>query len=941
MRIESIRIRGFGCLVERVYNFPEDRAVLVLEDNESGKSTLAAAILAALCGFPKRKASGEKVKLRDVYEPWDSEIYALEMDISAGSKKLRIERDFAKDSFTVRERDTNKDISAQYNFDLTHSVLHLPREDFQRIAFISGKEVSSFTASDNLKSRLSSLVEGSSDGNGTDKAIAALENARYKLDGKSIQSGTAVTRISKEIEEKKTSLDRLDAALDSAGNEVRRLDAAQSRLEELAGIIKDLDCAYLAARLREAREQIKSVEANNSEAAKLKQELNELETYSAFPAERGSQLSRAATRIAERKQQLREREAELRSLQQEEDNLKLRLKETERFNGASDEDVISLGTSESAITESWTNLDRKREEIELEKRALKAEGIDLNSTLDERQKYQPLTDTEREFIRSYRESELHNTAEQHKIEVQSSQTLTGLQSIEQKRASLRRSGIALLSIGGIVALASVGLMILQIIKVPISVAITIAGALAVLAGAGKYMKASSIDADAKAKLEREREEVQSALQVLLSQRHEDQVKLNGIAKSLNIADSEKLVDAFRECERSLNRAKKLESLHSQLEQIEESNRATVERALRQLAGFGITCDPEDAATALKRAKDNLVKHLNDRKKLQDIEKQALNTARELEDLNTRLRDEEQVAISVLADAGVDKSIPLDEALKQFEALGKQYQRYREIKDVLLPAAQKHTASAETIDKLKTEEADLDSQLAGYAIPTNTKASSEIEAERQSARSEADRVINEIRELERSVGTCVENYRREYPQLQERLQDLERELKRVTNFERSVGLAACVMREVTQDTHRRWALALNEQASLILPHLNPDYDTLRFDDSLDFTLRHVSDSRIVEKCDVDTRLSTGAKDQVYLAVRLACCRELSFLGESIPIILDDPLMAADDGRFAEGLRYLVTELSKEHQVIILSCHKSRHDSLREYDWFSENAAVLEL
>jgi len=55
MRIESIDIRGFGCLSARRYEFPTGGLALVLEDNERGKSTLAAAFWPRFAGSPSAK----------------------------------------------------------------------------------------------------------------------------------------------------------------------------------------------------------------------------------------------------------------------------------------------------------------------------------------------------------------------------------------------------------------------------------------------------------------------------------------------------------------------------------------------------------------------------------------------------------------------------------------------------------------------------------------------------------------------------------------------------------------------------------------------------------------------------------------------------------------------------------------------------------------------
>ena len=65
-----------------------------------------------------------------------------------------------------------------------------------------------------------------------------------------------------------------------------------------------------------------------------------------------------------------------------------------------------------------------------------------------------------------------------------------------------------------------------------------------------------------------------------------------------------------------------------------------------------------------------------------------------------------------------------------------------------------------------------------------------------------------------------------------------------------------------------------------------------------------------------RLSTGTRDQMYLALRLALCKVM-FPG--MPIILDDPFMTFDEDRQARGME-LLERLGKERQIILLSSRR---------------------
>lgn len=67
----------------------------------------------------------------------------------------------------------------------------------------------------------------------------------------------------------------------------------------------------------------------------------------------------------------------------------------------------------------------------------------------------------------------------------------------------------------------------------------------------------------------------------------------------------------------------------------------------------------------------------------------------------------------------------------------------------------------------------------------------------------------------------------------------------------------------------------------------------------------------------TELSVGARDQLYLAARLALLDTITG-GNSIPLILDDPLIHFDSSR-RENTRNLLKEVSKKHQILIFSCH----------------------
>lgn len=67
------------------------------------------------------------------------------------------------------------------------------------------------------------------------------------------------------------------------------------------------------------------------------------------------------------------------------------------------------------------------------------------------------------------------------------------------------------------------------------------------------------------------------------------------------------------------------------------------------------------------------------------------------------------------------------------------------------------------------------------------------------------------------------------------------------------------------------------------------------------------------------LSTGAREQLYLAIRLAYVAEYCRRAEPLPIVMDDVLVNFDDSRAAAALQTLA-EFAEGQQVLFLSCHQ---------------------
>lgn len=130
------------------------------------------------------------------------------------------------------------------------------------------------------------------------------------------------------------------------------------------------------------------------------------------------------------------------------------------------------------------------------------------------------------------------------------------------------------------------------------------------------------------------------------------------------------------------------------------------------------------------------------------------------------------------------------------------------------------------------------------------------------------------------------------------------------------LALETIKDAGEEISHRITPRLSSRTAEIFSKLtSARYDAILLDRELNAAARVQGDS-----IPRDTAfLSTGAVDQLYLAVRLAIC-ELALPSEkSCPIILDDALVNFDDERCERALE-LLRELASHRQIVLFTCHR---------------------
>ena len=154
------------------------------------------------------------------------------------------------------------------------------------------------------------------------------------------------------------------------------------------------------------------------------------------------------------------------------------------------------------------------------------------------------------------------------------------------------------------------------------------------------------------------------------------------------------------------------------------------------------------------------------------------------------------------------------------------------------------------------------------------------------------------------------------------------------------VAFATIQETAVETHRRWAEWLNHRVVEILAGFGAQVEELRFGEDLDFSVK-VWNGQQLARGKAALQLSAGARDQLWLAIRLAIAEFLSRREDPMPLLVDDPFVSSDDARARAGLRLLIGGLPARHQVVLVTCHRQRFEHLAALDPDLYEARVLRL
>lgn len=946
--LRLISPHGFGCLKGPVdLSFAPDRLNLVLGENEAGKSTLMHALFYGLYGFSRSWLLGatrfrNKDEMISRYKPWNSTApLSLTLEVAAGGDIYRIERDFENGRVRIWNLVRGTDETERFQVgkgkdNVGAQLLGLEEPVFLNTVCVNQNRLQAFEEAGDAAAVISEIqraVEAGPGGMTVKEAVARIGEAQQKY------GVTGNTRAKNKIQLLENQRSELTAKLQALADLHQKAMADLSENERLARRIQALEAERQAvswqqrgAEHRELEIRLKSAREKLEKLARLQEEADTLAHRTGFFAHLKDpvrDLSRAAQEAGE---QIARHTARLEVLREE-------------FQGDSDTRTILLSQPPASLPEIREHLtrcrDKVREILRLETdlqgllRELSAGGLEVARFQKFSEALEALSSEDQAFLMGYPQAR----AEADQASREALQQLSRLEAtrIEQETAlrQKRRYGILGMAAGALFLLgalwvgtpmAQVGLILLGVLLLGVSAFKLTrrrdhAETDALIADRARAQ--SAMDA-----LEKRQAEARGRF-VLLRRYFLDPAEVTAGEAQAETEFLQALARFQKENTGEATRWQRLKGMREQ--QVSEAVALISECAWLPLpsAWSGEALPPWISALEVKLSMVATVMAVrSEEAALEAVMQKAQDSQKQLEALLL------QAGIPEVSEENGSRH-PLDIRLAMFQKACQEFERLNSLQDQL-KGLREGAESLESLrsaeDRLNQLEAELKERPEG--IPDSSAELSENACRERLAalQRELEMSREQYGKSEMSVVEAKEQVYTQRPRLEAELEEVSESIHRLEDFRDALSLAREVLTEIGSENHREWAPVLNRRTGEYLEALSGRYGQLRFGENLSFSLEDLRTGQWLDASQVLQQLSVGARDQIYLSVRLAVAR---YLGEkrpdhdSLPLLLDDPFVHWDDVRFREAMGFLLSpwgaqgETAVPPQMLLFSCHRQRH------------------
>ena len=939
MKLLRLRVDGFGPL-RGEWQFAHDKVNVVVDDNERGKSSLLAAVAAALYGLEDDKRSHRVMTPRERYRPWNGGAYRVELEFEAQGKRWRVQRDFERGTVSVfddagREA-TNDFLEGKDEYPVGRKLLGLDSAEFEKCALVRQGDLDQVVPGDERARRASTLrarLENAADTHIGDtnasEALRVLEEALRRYNAPELEfTGTldvAIERLEAKRSLIEADLKSLEHQVQAVEGPLEKLAALTGEEESLKDALRRLEAERHAGLAAEVRRQLDEHARQLEEVARLQSEADLLATAAQLPPNAEGDLRETVARYEEAQRNLETLETRRREeLDRDRATIENELIGLEAFREYEIADADRCVALAAELRRAALDDTHERHQVFLLRDELAAQGYEPERIQFLTARFGGLPEDSQRLLRKQSELNLAFQTEVAGLEQERTEATEMLRGVDAVRSNARVPGWVVLALG-VGAVIGGGVVFAMKGALPLWAGLAGGGTVIAIVGAALLVIGSRAQAAEREAALKRLSDAQRRLNTLRTQRAENEVGLAGLSRLMGYRDGVDLMRHWNEYARMIEDSAPLLRAQEQLAEAESLRQQLSEQArplLRAIGDGAVTPELlEKIAYDARRAH-----HARERMTGLDRSGELLDRERRLDEAAVAgLRER---AIRILQSVGIayDPEHSWADHVKELEARLHLRDRHRMIVEELLPFASKQLLPEVEVDHRRRQLTQLESGPHRFESP---RSAVEIDVEAKQTRERLEAVQREREDRRIEVEEVWRRHTQQRPELESQLVRLALAVQRARAFKQSVELARTTIQKVAVDTHRRWADFLNARVAEVLRMFGTSVEHLRFGEDLDFSVQ-MDGGPQVSRGKAHLQLSSGARDQLYLAVRLAVSEFLSRGGEPMPLLLDDAFATSDDERLHKGMRALIEGFGAGHQLIVVTCHKGRHLDLRHRD-----------
>lgn len=893
MRFIRFVSKGFGCLPDGFeWHFNPEGLSLLLGNNEMGKSTLVRGLLAGLYGEPQ--GSREAKAFRERLSPWsgDKKGPGLLLDILAkDGKQLTIHRDFGLKAVQVTETLSRLERTSEFQvsgkiFAIGESAkfTKLCRATFEKTALLQQNDLKDFKSSDDLVTAIEKVIDSGESGMTAEEARMLLKAAESQTDpvrgGDPIKLSNVLARLSSAIEELLQEKNLLENDYDAYQGQFKALEELLEKAGQSKTQIQQQEIRVIQAEYLTNERAIQKQQALQEELEAVQVRIKALSSYQAFPIHSREDIQSLYGQFILMNESLAKKQETLSALGQD-------LSVQERVLSTFQWDPNNFSQPED-ISYRLQQLEELKQQYRQAKESFEKERERLEGQNQDCSRFHRLFSRFRSFPPD--------------------KALAIYQFIEQQKRHDIPKSRSWIFLSAILALGLL-LSCLLLTHPLLGFALGVSGATWLALIIAKYVRW------------KRDEKLFSAQQASLIQQLE---KWQADTKAIlpQMPKLEILQDLAWLHEKKQALFSSYVSLWQAVEQREQDLESTL-LLLKTMLNIGW-----DESESLTRRLDSMIPVLESYKAFKTHCQTRQSLQEELDSVKKSCTTDRETCLGIeqhIRELFTSAGIPEIESVEEGMALYQQgIDRYSEFKNLesQLQEKQQHLYSEEEINRLRSYLRDFAETFHSVELPEHLGSEFEERQKLKHFEEEQNRLKEEINQLRFSIFEKQEHYNRRYPELQRELDEKRVLLQRYQDYTEALAMAQDVLQAISQDTYTQWSQRLNQRVNRYLKGFRSPYGDIRFTPDLRFSFM---DSNQREHSQVGSlqQLSQGARDQVYLAVRLAITDYLSQESGHLPLILDDPFVNLDDERFLYALEALVEAGATGQQILLFSCHMQRY------------------